>query len=261
MNSNRPRIGHTVRQLATLAGVSVRTLHHYDAIGLLKPGHVGANGYRYYGRAELLRLQQIMLHRRLGMTLADIAQAIDAPGFDQRAALRRQRERLAHEHDRIAAMIRTIDRTLATLEGEETMTDADLYSGFVAPEKQAGYEAWLVDRYGDRAEGWIAEARERPAPDAAAVARSMDRLREAEQGIAAAMRDGIAADSPALDPAIALHREWVAASWGRPCPPAAYAGLADVYDHPDFRARYDAIAPGLADYLPAAMKAWAARQA
>ena len=260
MSNDRPRIGHTVKQLAALASVSVRTLHHYDAIGLLKPGHVGGNGYRYYGRAELLRLQQIMLHRRLGMTLAEIARVIDAPDFDQRAALARQRARLSDERDRLATMIDTIDRTLTTLEGDTTMTDAELYTGFVPPEKQAGYEAWLIDRYGTRAEGWIDEAKARPAPTADEVAGSMDRLREAEQGLAAAMRDGIAPTSPALDPAIALHRDWVAAQWGRACPPAAYAGLAEVYDHPDFRARYEAIAPGFADWLPAAMKAWAARQ-
>src|SRR6185503_20105901 len=62
----------TVRQVAKAAGVSVRTLHHYDAIGLLKPTHVGANGYRFYGKAELLRLQQILFYRELGMPLAGI---------------------------------------------------------------------------------------------------------------------------------------------------------------------------------------------
>lgn len=63
-------------------GVSIRTLHHYDAIGLLKPASVGENGYRQYGREELLRLQQILFHRELGMSLADIAAALDAPNFD-----------------------------------------------------------------------------------------------------------------------------------------------------------------------------------
>ncbi|HSX57272.1 MAG TPA: MerR family transcriptional regulator, partial [Sphingomonas sp.] len=62
----------TVRQVAKAARISVRTLHHYDAIGLLKPAHVGNNGYRYYGRTELLRLQQILFYRELGLPLGEI---------------------------------------------------------------------------------------------------------------------------------------------------------------------------------------------
>ena len=75
--------GHTVKQVARLSGVSVRTLHHYDEIGLLKPACVGANGYRYYGREELLRLQQILFHRELGFSLEEIGRTLDAKGFDK----------------------------------------------------------------------------------------------------------------------------------------------------------------------------------
>lgn len=78
--------GYTVKQVAKLSGVSVRTLHHYDEIGLLKPESVGANGYRYYGQDELLRLQQILFHRELGFPLAEIARVLDAPDFDRVAA-------------------------------------------------------------------------------------------------------------------------------------------------------------------------------
>src|SRR3546814_20208838 len=84
----------TVRQVARAAGISVRTLHHYDAIGLLKPGHVGANGYRYYGKEELLRLQQILFYRELGLPLAEIAAVLDDPAFDPLAALRAHRAAL-----------------------------------------------------------------------------------------------------------------------------------------------------------------------
>ena len=79
---------HTVKQLARLSGVSVRTLHYYDQIGLLRPAQVGANGYRYYGRGELLRLQQILLHRELGLPLDAIAAVLDDSdrGRDRAAA-------------------------------------------------------------------------------------------------------------------------------------------------------------------------------
>lgn len=260
MKERSSRPGHTVQALAAMAGVSVRTLHHYDAIGLLRPAHVGTNGYRYYGRTELLRLQQIVLHRRLGMSLPEIAGVLDAPDFDHAAALEQQRARLIEEGARVAAMVATIDRTLASIRGEKTMTDADLYSGFVPPAKQAAHEAWLVERYGADAEGWIAEAKARPTPSAADTAASMAALRDAETALADCLRRGVPADSAALDAPIERHRAWVSASWGRACPPAAYANLADVYRHPDFVARYEAIEPGFADYLVAAMQARAARQ-
>ena len=84
---------YTVKQVAKLSGVSIRTLHHYDEIGLLKPARVGANGYRYYGRDELLRLQQILFHRELGFALDEIQKLLGAADFDRKAALRAHRER------------------------------------------------------------------------------------------------------------------------------------------------------------------------
>ena len=84
----------TVKQVSRISGVSVRALHHYDEIGLLKPASVGENRYRYYGEEELLRLQQILIHRELGIPLGGIAAILDAPGFDRLKALKSQRERL-----------------------------------------------------------------------------------------------------------------------------------------------------------------------
>src|SRR5690349_3384658 len=126
----------TVKQVAKISGVSVRALHHYDRIGLLKPALIGTNRYRYYGRDELLRLQQILLHRELGIPLDEIGTILDAPGFDRLAALRSQRERLAGQAERYAELVRTIDRTIASLNGDTTMENADLYKG-ITPEKQA----------------------------------------------------------------------------------------------------------------------------
>ena len=84
---------YTVTQLARLSGVSVRALHHYDDIGLLKPTYVGDNRYRYYGRQELLRLQDILFHRELGVPLADIGKLLDN-GSDRLAVLQHHREQL-----------------------------------------------------------------------------------------------------------------------------------------------------------------------
>src|SRR5690606_4949782 len=129
----------TVKQVARAAGVSVRALHHYDEIGLLKPAHIGRNRYRYYGREELLRLQQILIHRELGIALSDIGAILDAPGFDRLTTLHQQRQKLAAEAQRYAELVRTIDRTIASLKGDHAMKNAELYKG-IAPAKQAEYE-------------------------------------------------------------------------------------------------------------------------
>lgn len=252
----------TVKQVAKVAGVSVRALHHYDEIGLLKPAHVGHNRYRYYGREELLRLQQILIHREMDVPLSEIASILDAPGFDRLATLQQQRDRLEAQAKRYARLVRTIDRTIASLKGDRTVSNADLYKG-ISPEKQAEYEEWLVERYGgDMPERIAAGKRKYKALGDAEMAQLQDELRELEVEWAEAMMRGIPAESKALDPVIERFREWVAFMWDKPCPPEAIGGLADLHlAHPDFVKRYETIAEGFSDYHAAAMKAWAERHA
>lgn len=252
---------HMVSELAAMAGISIRTLHHYHEIGLLLPAYVGENNYRYYGREELLRLQQILIHRELGIPLAEIGAILDAPGFDRLTALKSQRERIAQEVARSAEMLRTIDRTIAELEGDRAMKDAELYSGIVDPKKQAEHEAWLEQKYGPEVREHIETSRRKmgnlnPAERNA----MMSELKNIEQQLAKALRDGVPPEALSLDPLIERHRAWVASSWGRDCPPAAYAGLADNYEHPGFKARYEAIEKGFSEYLCAAMRSWAKLQ-
>ena len=250
----------TVKQVAKISGVSVRALHHYDEIGLLKPASVGRNRYRYYGQDELLRLQQILLHRELDIPLNDIAAILDDPAFDQLEALRQQRDRLAGEAKRCARLVRTIDRTIASLNGASAMRNADLYKG-ISPQKQAEYEAWLIERYGGDLPERIAVSRKKYEALTEAEKQSlMDELAEVELAWADAMKNGVPASSKALDPLLKRHRAWVAAMWDKPCPPGAYHGLADLHlGHPDFVARYEAIAPGFSEYHADSMKAYAAR--
>ena len=100
-NRAAPKV-YNVGALSKLSGVSVRTLHHYHQIGLLVPVSIGGNGYRQYGREELLRLQQILSYRRLGMSLPDIASILNDPDFDRLASLREQRKRLSDELGRVS---------------------------------------------------------------------------------------------------------------------------------------------------------------
>jgi DNA-binding transcriptional MerR regulator len=128
---------YMVKEVAKLSRVSVRALHHYDEIGLLKPAFVGPNGYRYYGRDELLRLQQILFHRELGFPLEEIQKVLGAPDFDRIAALRAHRERLVGEVRRYRKLVRTLDATLTALEGDTDMDDKAMYRGF-SPKKAGG---------------------------------------------------------------------------------------------------------------------------
>jgi DNA-binding transcriptional MerR regulator len=250
---------YTVRQVADIARVSVRTLHHYDDIGLLKPAFIGNNGYRYYEARQLYRLQHILMYREFGLALDEIKTLVDAPDFDVADALKRHRERLVERLKQDEELIRVIDDTLARIGGGEHMDDSKLYN-WNSPEKQAEYEAWLIERYGPQAEDWLAHSRKRfDALDDAGRQAAMDRLKAIEGDLVDAYRRGMPADSRALKPVLDRHREWVAYMWNKDCPPGAYVILADMYlGHPDFLARFNALADGFADWLPQAMKAYAA---
>lgn len=247
---------YTVKQLADLARVSIRTLHHYDDIGLLKPAWLGDNGYRYYEKPQLYRLQQVLLYREFGLALEDIKSVLDAPGFDIANALRGHRNRLFQRLEHQQQLLGVIDATLEQMEKDTVMDNNRLYN-WQSPAKQAEYEQWLVERYGPQAENWIANSRQRfdnlsPADQQAA----MDRLKTIESDLIEAFRRGLASDAAALAPVLERHREWVGYMWNTPCPPGAYANLADMYlEHPDFIARFNSMADGFAPWLGAAMKA------
>lgn len=251
---------YTVKQLARLSGVSVRTLHHYDAIGLLKPSFLGENRYRYYGREELLRLQDILFHRELGVPLQEIGRLLATEGRDRVAILGRHRAMLAERIESSRQLLQTIDRTIAQLSGEGTMTDKDLYHGF-APERQAEYEAWLVESYGDG----MRESIERSKVEAAkmgkdGMAAALAQGEAAEAELAGRFLAGADANTTELDPLFDRHRAWVSQMWNHECTREGYAGMADIYlAHPDFRLHFDKRGEGFTDWLTTAMKAYAAR--
>ena len=121
---------YTVRQVASISGVSVRTLHFYDEVGLLKPASYGTNRYRFYEEAQLLTLQQILFYRELGFELGQIRATIHRPDFEQADALVSHKEVLQQNLARINALLGTIDRTVSHLKGEKKMKDKELFEGF-----------------------------------------------------------------------------------------------------------------------------------
>lgn len=121
---------YTVRQVASLSGVSVRTLHFYDELGLLKPAYVGANGYRCYEEPQLLALQQILFYRELGLELKEIKKILVRADFEKAAALESHRSVLGTKLVRTQALIATIEKTIAHLKGAKKMSSEELLAGF-----------------------------------------------------------------------------------------------------------------------------------
>ena len=142
------------------------------------------------------------------------------------------------------------------------MTDQDLYKGF-SPEKQAEYEAWMVEHFGGAMKAKIVENRARF--NALSKEEQQDALAEggrAEIALLECFRAGLAPDSGDVLPVIANHRAWISRMWGNPGTALAYAGLANLYTtHPSFRERYEAHGEGFTDWLASAMKSYAAGEA
>ncbi|MEO6035869.1 MAG: MerR family transcriptional regulator [Verrucomicrobiota bacterium] len=120
----------TVKQVAAMSGVSIRTLHFYDETGLLKPAHFGANGYRFYEEPQLLILQQILFYRELGFELKQIKEILGRADFEKVAALQSHRKILEKNLTRTHALIETIDKTIQHLKGTKKMKNQEMFAGF-----------------------------------------------------------------------------------------------------------------------------------
>lgn len=141
-------MAYTVKQLASMAGVSRRTLHYYDEIGLLPPSRLGSNGYRYYEDEALLRLQQILFFRELDFSLDQISEILDRPEFNTLEALQAHKKALQQRARRLNELINTIERTMQFLQGQGSLEGSEMFAGF-DEEKEKLYEQEARRRYGD----------------------------------------------------------------------------------------------------------------
>ncbi len=153
MNKN-----YSVKHLAKLAGISVRTLHLYDKMKLLRPAVRTRAGYRLYSETELLRLQQILFYKELDFALKDIAQILDEPDFDIAKALEGHKKALGAKKNRINTLLKTIDNTLQNLKNKTMMNADELYDG-LSPQQAAAYRKEAIDTYGaevvERSENYL----------------------------------------------------------------------------------------------------------
>ena len=245
---------YTVQQVALLAGVSIRTLHYYDEIGLLSPADRTESQYRLYGECELLRLQQILLFREAEVPLAEIKRILDDPQFDRISALRHHRQSLVQRMDREVRVLLTIDKTLKRLT-EETMpmTDAELYEG-LSKETINRYKREARERFDPQ----LVEASEKRARKMSKQAWSA--LKAEGEEVNRALAEMIDQDPghPEVQALIARHHATIEPFYHATA--AMYRGLGSLYvEHAEFRAYYEKYAVGLPEFMQQAMGIYADR--
>lgn len=252
------RRGYSIGELAELSGASVRSLRFYEEAGLLKPERDPANGYRRYSEADVDRLQEILLLRRLDMPVRDIAPLLSTSKAGRRTVLQHHLSALKRERDRLNTLITTVERTLAEERGETTMQDSEKFEGLkrdLVEENERRYGTEARERYG-----------------AAAVDESTRKMldmgekdfaawQELSAEIVSALEEAVRAGADPAGPEGArvcdLHRRWLGYTW--PSYTAeAHRGLAEAYVADErFTAYYDGTVVGCAAWLRDAIVAHA----
>ena len=245
----------SIVEVARMSGVTSRTLRHYDEIGLLPPAGVGDNGYRFYEQEDLLRLQEILVLRELGLGLGDIARVVNEQG-DRLAALRAHHRRLLHEHDRLATVAATVARTIGELENQKGLPAMTQIN---RPENL--FEGFDPAQYEDEARARWPEQWEQSAPFAASLTpEDTARLQREQTAGMVRMAELMTAGAPVTDQAVQAE---VDAAYQGVCrfwtpDAAAFRYLGQMYvDDARFTATYDTVAPGLATYYRDAMAVYA----
>ena len=248
---------YSIQELSRLSGVTTRTLRWYDQIGLLKPSRVAESGYRYYGPAEVDRLQDILYYRALGVELARIRECLDDPAFDRLAALQSHLAALEAERTRLDALIQSVRDTIRCEERKEIMSDEQKFEALkqrVLTRYEQIYGKEARDKYGDDMVG---------AAQSALRDLTVEQYREwtelgqkIQEHLEAAIRAGLSPESEAGQEVAALHRRWLTVT-GNPYDPAKHRGIAALYvQDPRFTAYYDRAVPGCARFLRDAVWAW-----
>ena len=246
----------TVGQLAELTGVTVRTLHHYDTVGLLSPSARSGAGYRLYEHEHCERLQEILFYRELGFELGDIRSILNDSHYDRSDALRQQRDLLTTRTQRLQNMIEAIDTALDAQEKGIAMTKEEMFEVFGDFDPKQ-YEAEVEQRWSGAA---VEQSKRRTRRY------GKDQWREAiEEGesiataFAEQLKAGAAPDDVAVMDLAEEHRRHIN-RWFYECSHAMHAGLGELYvSDPRFTGYYEKYAPGLAGFVKAAIDAKRAR--
>lgn len=243
----------TVKQLSSMAGVTPRTLHHYDRIGLLKPSRIGDNGYRYYGEDAVLKLQQILFYRELGMPLDEIKKIMGRRDFEILTALENHKLELSKKVTRLEHLIVTVDNTLLHLKGQKKMSDKQLFKGFteeeqekLAAEAEAIYDPETVRASNKK---WTAYSPEKKQA-------ILEEGRQIYVDMIAAIPKG--AGAPEVQALVERWRKHMDYFWTPRLDQLVL--LAEGYNHdPRFRSNFDKMDPRLAPFMLDAVKIYVSK--
>ena len=245
---------YTVKLVAKMSGVSIRALHHYDAIGLLKPSSLSASGYRQYRDEDLERLQEVLFFRELGFSLEDIRKIIDSPEYDRRQALTLHRDLLLEKRKKMDELVRTIGRTLDSMERGTKMESTGLFGGLdeatMEEYRQEARARWgsVVDESYRKYGQYSKAEKDAMAAEISSVYTKI-----------AGLMDG----DPALPEVQALVGRWHQIINERfyECSVEVFRNLGDMYvQDARFTANIDKTKPGLAKYMRDAMHVYADRK-
>jgi DNA-binding transcriptional MerR regulator len=240
---------YSVGEVAALAGVTVRTLHHYDELGLVTAKR-STNAHRTYDQAALEKLQQVLFFRTPGFRLDDIRRIITDRGFDRAAALEGQRELMIGKLTRTREIVAAIDAAIEAERKGETVKAKDMFGGF----DPADYEDEVKERWGTTDS--YREAGRRTRGYSKADWAELDQESKAIlESLADLMRAGTAADAAAVVELAEAHRLHID-RWFNPCSEQMHLALGESYvADPRFTTFYDSIEPGLAVYMRDAIAA------
>lgn len=240
---------YTVQKLASLAGVSARTLRYYDEMGILKPARINSSGYRIYGQQEVDRLQQILFYRELGLSLDHIKAIVTDPLFDGNKALKEHRQQLLVKRKQLDQLIANVEKTIAATEGRMNMSNKEKFEGFkkkLIEDNENKYGKEVREKYGDekvdQSNAKLMNMTQEQYEEVTALAEQVT------QTLAEAFKTANPAGELAQK-AADLHKKWLTYYW-KEYSKEAHAGLAQMYvDDKRFTAYYDKEQPGTAEFL------------
>jgi len=239
---------YSIKSLATLSGVSVRTLRYYDQIGLLVPNR-GHNDYRIYNHDDVLRLQQILLNREIGFSLDEIKQKLDQPDFDYLSALKKQRTHLVEKTHAFHKIIASIDDAIYKIENREAL-EMDSFKDF----DHTKYDSEAQQKWGESAPFIESQKRMNSYSD-----QDIKRMQSEEQAWLERLKECfLQKNDPTSQTAMNIaeqHRHYIE-QWFYPCSKDFHQKLGKLYiDDERFADHYNKHSEGLATYLKASIDA------
>ena len=252
---------YTVKKLSELSGVTIRTLHFYEEIGLLKPAYYRSNGYRQYGEKELLQLQQILFFKELGFSLKQIKKVLGRSDFDQLKALYSHKQAMTKDWERMGRLLQTIDKTIEHLKGEKKMKEEEMFGGFITKEKQEEYVTYLKNRLGDNHPSFAECEKNTKNWGKADSEKAKQECETTFKELARLMENQLSPDSKEVQAYISKLYNWVKQFWTPN--KETFPALGQMYTELEWKkffGKFDPNHPRLALFVAAGMKEFADRE-